>query len=119
MSVTMATFAPRDRHESACDTIFCGSFNAFVIEYVTFAFFRAFAKSGASNCCQRTDDFVSGSSTHTWILADCLAAALPARMTPVTTARTATTPTVPDLRDNLLTPASSMMAFHDFSSESG
>src|SRR6266540_2249523 len=32
MSVTMATFAPRDRHESACETIFCGSFSAFVIE---------------------------------------------------------------------------------------
>jgi hypothetical protein len=32
MSVTIATLAPRDRHESACATIFCGSFSAFVIE---------------------------------------------------------------------------------------
>ena len=65
MSVTMATFAPRDRHESACETIFCGSFSAFVIEYVTLAFFRALAKYGASNCTQRTDDFVSGRRTQT------------------------------------------------------
>jgi len=32
MSVMMTIFAPRDRHESACETIFCGSFSAFVIE---------------------------------------------------------------------------------------
>ncbi len=32
MSVMMATLAPADRHASACETIFCGSFNAFVIE---------------------------------------------------------------------------------------
>src|SRR2546426_594680 len=75
MSVTMATFAPRDRQESACETIFCGSFSAFVIEYVTCAFFRALAKSGASNCCHRTDDFVSGNRTQTWILAVFLACA--------------------------------------------
>jgi len=31
MSAMMATFAPAARHESACATIFCGSFSAFVI----------------------------------------------------------------------------------------
>src|SRR3954469_14202520 len=103
MSVTIATFAPRDRHESACETIFCGSFNAFVIEYVTLAFFSALAKAGASNCCQRTEDFVSGSKTQTWMFAEFLAVA------PLATTAT-TTPTrttiAADLRNNRFTAAS-------------
>src|SRR5919201_594557 len=91
MSVTTATFAPAARQASACATIFCGSFSAFVIEYVTPAFFSALAKSGASNCTQRTDDFVSGSRTQTWIFADFVAVApvATATATPATaTART-------------------------------
>ena len=50
------------------------------------AFLKAAAKSGASNCTQRTDDFVSGSRTQTWTLAVCRAmlAVAPA-ITPVAT----------------------------------
>src|SRR5262245_24058126 len=98
MSVTIATLAWRDRHESACATIFCGSFSAFVIEYVTPAFFRACPMYLGSNCTQRTDDFVSGSRTQTWMLADCLAVALPAEIAPATTASTTIRPTAPVVR---------------------
>src|SRR5579859_3099727 len=84
MSVTTATLAPADRHASACATIFCGSLSAFVIEYVTPAALSAFAKSGASNCTQRTDDFVSGSRTQTWMLA-ALDAVATADITPAAT----------------------------------
>src|SRR5437899_411951 len=103
MSVITAIFAPRDRHESACDTIFCGSFNAFVIEAVRWAFFRALAQSGASNCTQRTDDFVSGSRTQTLMFAELLAVALVATIATTTPARTTASPTE---RTNRFTAAS-------------
>src|SRR5919201_4155871 len=50
------------------------------------AAFSAFAKSGASNCTQRTDDFVSGNRTQTWMLAAFLAVApvVTATATPAT-----------------------------------
>src|SRR5579864_6767376 len=68
-AVSTTTLAPAARHACACAFCFCGSFNAFVIEYVTPAALSALAKSGASNCTQRTDDFVSGNRTQTWTLA--------------------------------------------------
>jgi hypothetical protein len=46
-----------------------GSLSALLIEAETPAFLKAAFISGASNCTQRTDDFVSGSRTHTWTLA--------------------------------------------------
>src|SRR3954447_17084220 len=67
--VSTTTVAPAARHAWACAFCFCGSFSALLIEYVTPAALRALAKSGASNCTQRTDDFVSGSRTQTWMLA--------------------------------------------------
>src|SRR5579864_2682268 len=68
-AVSMTTLAPAARHACACAFCFCGSFNAFVIMAVTPAALNALAKSGASNCTQRTDDFVSGNRTQTWALA--------------------------------------------------
>ncbi len=68
-AVSTTTLAPAARHAWACAFCFCGSLSALVIEYVTPAAFRALAKSGASNCTQRTDDFVSGSRTQTWMFA--------------------------------------------------
>jgi hypothetical protein len=68
-AVSTTTLAPAARHAEACAFCFWGSFSALVIEYVTPAALSAFAKSGASNCTQRTDDLVSGSSTQTWTLA--------------------------------------------------
>ncbi len=62
---TMTTFAPAARHAWACAFCFCGSLSAFVICAVTCAAPNALARSGASNCTQRTDDFVSGSRTQT------------------------------------------------------
>ena len=63
--VSMTTFAPAARHAAACAFCFCASFSALVIEAVTPAFLNAAAMSGASNCTQRTDELVSGSSTQT------------------------------------------------------
>src|SRR5947209_6473840 len=103
MSVTTATFAPAARHASACATIFCGSFSAFVIKYVTPAALSALAKSGASNCTQRTDDFVSGSRTQTWTLAAFLPAFAPAPVaTSAVTAPTSRSRTI-DLLEILFT----------------
>ena len=66
----MTTFAPAARHACACAFCFCGSLRALLIDAVTPAFLKAaLAMSGASNCTQRTDDFVSGSRTQTWTLA--------------------------------------------------
>src|SRR5579864_5539125 len=67
-AVSTTTLAPAARHACACAFCFSGSLRAFVIEYVTPAALRALAKSGASNCTHRTDDFVSGRRTHTWML---------------------------------------------------
>src|SRR6059058_4037035 len=106
MSVTMATFAPRDRHESACETIFCGSFRAFVIEEVTLAFFSALAINGASNCTQRTDDLVSGSRTQTWMFAELLATASVAKIATTAAGRATARPAATDLRKIRFTGAS-------------
>src|SRR3954447_368773 len=98
--VSTTTVAPAARHAWACAFCFCGSFSALLIEYVTPAALRALAKSGASNCTQRTDDFVSGSRTQTWMLAEFLAVAPVA-----TTARTtpARITTAADLRKSRCT----------------
>src|SRR3954454_21380739 len=61
----MTTLAPAARHACAWAFCFSGSFNALLIDAFTPAFANAFLKSGASNCTQRTDDLVSGSSTQT------------------------------------------------------
>src|SRR5262249_17265655 len=74
------------------------------------AFFKAFAKSGASNCTQRTDDFVSGSRTQTWMFAELLAA----EIVTATRASTATTPTAADRRKIRFTAASYEMTFWGF-----
>src|SRR4029077_5832181 len=63
------------------------------------AFLKAALNAGASNCTQRTEDFVSGSRTQTWTLALCDAPA-PAT-TP--TAATETTSKAAALRMFLLT----------------
>ncbi len=68
-AVSTTTFAPAARHACACAFCFCGSFSALLIDAVTPAFLNALAKAGASNCTQRTEDFVSGSRTQTWTLA--------------------------------------------------
>ena len=60
--------------------------------------------SGASNCTQRTDDFVSGSRTQTWTLAvlcDVPAVATATAMASAATA--ATSPTAITLRETFFT----------------
>src|SRR5579872_3612256 len=94
----MTTFAPAARHACACAFCFCGSFSAFVIDAVTPAALNAFAKSGASNCTQRTDDFVSGSRTQTWTLAVlCLVLAVADVATKVATPAATTVSRIIDL----------------------
>src|SRR4051794_39286315 len=61
----MTTFAPAARQACACAFCFSGSLRALLIEALTPALANAALKSGASNCTQRTDDFVSGSKTQT------------------------------------------------------
>src|SRR5579864_1468072 len=87
-AVSMTTLAPAARHACACAFCFSGSLRALLIEYVTPAAFSAFAMSGASNWTHRTDDFVSGSRTQTWMLfvgfavaADTRTVAIPAHST--------------------------------------
>src|SRR5579862_1107319 len=70
--------------------------------YVTPAALSDFAKSGASNCTQRTDDFVSGSRTQTCAVALCVRIAPPAPATAVAEAKTTTSSAV-HLGTNLLT----------------
>ena len=65
----MTTVAPAAMQACACAFCLSGSLRALLIEAVTPAFLKAAFIAGASNCTQRTDDFVSGSSTHTWTLA--------------------------------------------------
>src|SRR5579871_4566966 len=83
-AVSMTTFAPAARHACACAFCLVGSLRALLIEADTPAFLNALAKSGASNCTQRTDDLVSGSRTQTWTLALLDANAPPATSTAVT-----------------------------------
>ena len=52
--------------------------SALLIEAVTPALAKAAFMAGASNCTQRTDDFVSGSRTQTWTSAAFLPAFAPA-----------------------------------------
>ncbi len=89
----MTTFAPAARHASAWAFCLVGSLRALLIEALMPAFsLKAAAKSGASNCTQRTDDLVSGNSTHTCTLAACFARAAVAPATvPTATARQAPT----------------------------
>src|SRR6185312_16917892 len=68
-AVSMTTFAPAAMHACACAFCLSGSLRALLIDADTPAFLNAAFMAGASNCTQRTDDFVSGSSTHTWVLA--------------------------------------------------
>src|SRR6516165_6286643 len=112
MSVMIATFAPAARHASACADIFCGSLSAFVIDAEMPAALNAFAKSGASNCTQRTDDLVSGRSTHTWTLAPVLAVAPVASTANAAHATATTRPAAADLRNFPLTP--SLLALVNF-----
>jgi hypothetical protein len=58
-----------------------GSLRALLIDAVTPAFLNAAWNAGASNCTQRTDDFVSGSRTQTCTLAERCAAAPPTATT--------------------------------------
>src|ERR1700742_390993 len=64
-----ATFAWLVTQSSACDRIFCGSFWALTIEALRPAALNAAARYGRSNSSQRTDDLVSGRSTHTSVSA--------------------------------------------------
>src|SRR5262249_18177177 len=57
------------RHVCACACCVVALLSAFVISAVTPALANAFVSSGLSNCCQRTDDCVSGSRTQTCTLA--------------------------------------------------
>src|SRR6476661_6255262 len=65
----MTTVAPAAMQAWACAFCLSGSLSALLIEAVTPAFLKAAFIAGASNCTQRTDDFVSGSRTQTWTLA--------------------------------------------------
>src|SRR5262249_49272306 len=62
--VTRMTLAPFARHWSACDTCFCASPSAFTTVAAMPAFLKAAMKVGRSWVSQRTDDFVSGSTTR-------------------------------------------------------
>src|SRR4051812_10442463 len=61
----MTTLAPLPMHCSAWDTCFCASPLALSITYDTPAFLNAETKAGRSCVSHRTDDFGSGSRTHT------------------------------------------------------
>ena len=65
----MTTVAPAAMQACACAFCLSGSLSALLIDAVTPAFVKAAFMSGASNCTQRTDDFVSGSRTQTCTLA--------------------------------------------------
>src|SRR5262249_22651019 len=76
---------------------------AFVIMYVTPAFERAFLKAGASNCTQRTEDFVSGSRTQTCALASFLLLAAVATATRTRPMTATVAPSAIALRETFLT----------------
>src|SRR6185503_11754179 len=61
------TLAPSLMHCSAWASCFCGWLSAFTTAAVRPAFLKAAVSSGLSNCCQRGDDVVSGSSTQTCV----------------------------------------------------
>jgi hypothetical protein len=63
--VSITTVAPSFRHVCACDCCVVALPSALVINADTLAFLNAAVSSGLSNCCQRTDDCVSGSRTQT------------------------------------------------------
>src|SRR5665213_3525311 len=65
----MTTVAPAAMQACACAFCLSGSLRALLIDAVTPAFAKAAFIAGASNCTQRTDDLVSGSSTQTCTLA--------------------------------------------------
>src|SRR4051812_33348879 len=73
----MTTFAPAAMQACACAFCLSGSLRALLIDAGTPAFANAAFMAGASNCTQRTDDFVSGSRTQTSTLALCEAPAPP------------------------------------------
>ncbi len=70
----MTTLRPAAMHCSACAICFCGSLSALLIESGDAGLLEGAFIAGASNCTQRTDDFVSGSRTQTWTF---VAVALP------------------------------------------
>jgi hypothetical protein len=70
------------------------------------AFFNALAKYGASNCTQRTDDFVSGSRTQTLMFAELFAVAPVTAIVAPTPTRTRMSPADAHRRENLFTAAS-------------
>src|SRR4029079_11535045 len=65
--VMMPTLAPLLMHCSAWASCFCGWLRAFTTAAVRPAFLNALMNAGLSNCCQRGDDVVSGSRTHTCV----------------------------------------------------
>ena len=65
----MTTFAPFDRHWSACECCLWASPLALLMTYETFAFLNAATSAGRSCVSQRTDDFGSGSRTQMSALA--------------------------------------------------
>jgi hypothetical protein len=69
--VSRITLAPLARHWSSCERCLCASPSAFTTVAVTLAFLNAAMNVGRSWVSHRTDDFVSGSSTHAWTVADC------------------------------------------------
>ena len=70
---------------------FCGSSRALTIVWLTFAAVSVLSRYGRSNCSQRTDDFVSGSSTQTSAVAVFWAGFATAAVTATLTAASATT----------------------------
>src|SRR5690348_3899650 len=99
----MTTFAPAAMHACACAFCLSGSLRALLIDADTPAFLNAAFMAGASNCTQRTDDFVSGSRTQTSTLALLVAIALVAT-TAATDATAAITPTTANVfRETFLT----------------
>src|SRR5579885_2692441 len=100
----MTTLAPAARHAVACAFCFSGSLRALVMDAFTPAFANAALNAGASNCTQRTDDFVSGRRTQTSMLAllrFVLAVAAGTRNTARPRTTTAVRPIAVDLRKSL------------------
>src|SRR6187551_439466 len=69
--VSRITLAPFARHWSACERCLCASPSAFTTVAEIFAFLNAAMNVGRSWVSHLTDDFVSGSRTHAWTVADC------------------------------------------------